>query len=232
MTTTYTKSLSTDFSGDLKPNQLHVKIKKDPSITTDLVGVNVEDDVVSIVFEEALSGPEETALNTLISSYTSVNMFGTTHYGASNKDPIIENPQAGDKYYNTTINHELCYDATRSKWLSVAVLMDGAGRNGTTTAGTYYRRWNGMRLAASQGPHVAKGTIVRIGYSTSLAVSHTYQVMVDGDVVAELASGGAASAYDDTVNADFDAGIMSSRSKTGSATTSNFQSTIYYKLRA
>jgi hypothetical protein len=126
----------------------------------------------------------------------------------------------------------MCYDGTRSKWLSVATFMDGAGRNGTTTAGLFYRRWNGMILAAAVGPHVPKGTIVRIGYGTSTAVTHTYEVLVGGSVVASLSSGGAASASNDSVNADFNAGIMSSRNKTGSATTTNFQSVIFYKLRA
>ena len=159
------------------------------------------------------------------------DVTGVRHYGASATDPVSPSPQAGDKYYNTAINHEMCYDGSRSKWLSVATLIDGGGRNGTTAAGVYYKRWNGMAMAATVGPHVAKGTIVRIGYGTSVAVTHTYEVLLNGSVIASLASGGAASAYDDTVNADFDAGIMSSRSASGSATTTNLQSTIYYKLR-
>lgn len=157
---------------------------------------------------------------------------GIRHYGASATDPVSPTPQAGDKYYNTAINHEMCYDASRGKWLSVATLIDGAGRSGTTSQNGYYRRWNGMTLSATLGPHVAKGTIIRIGYSTSNAVNHTYQVIVGGVVVASLPSGGAASAFDDNVNADFNAGIMSSRNASGSSSTSNFQSTIYYKLRA
>jgi len=157
---------------------------------------------------------------------------GRRDYGASASDPSSPTPQAGDRYYNTVINHEMCYDGTRSKWLSVTTFMDGAGRNGTTTASTFYRRWNGMILASTLGPHVPKGTIVRIGYSTSTAATHTYEVLVNGSVVASLASGGAASAFDDSVDADFNAGVMSSRNASGGSTTSNFQSAIYYKLRA
>ncbi len=156
---------------------------------------------------------------------------GVVHCGALPADPV-GTPQAGDKYYNTTINHEMVYDAVRGKWLSVAIIMDGAGRNGNTTAGTFYRRWNGMVMAAAQGPHVAKGTIIRIGYSTATAVNHTYQVRLNGSVVAALPSGGAASAFNDTLNADFPAGILSSNNAAGGSTTNNFQSTIYYKLRA
>jgi len=165
-------------------------------------------------------------------SYTN----GIRHYGALSSDPVpgggIPSPNAGDQYYNTTINHDMRYDVSRSKWLSVATFMDGAGRNGTVTASTFYRRWNGMVLAAAQGPPIPTCTIVRIGYSTSTAVTHTYEVLVGGVVIASLASGGAASATDDTVNADASAGILSSRNAAGSSTTTNLQSVIYYKLRS
>ena len=156
---------------------------------------------------------------------------GRRDYGPSATDPTTPTPGAGDKYYNTAINHEMMYDASRGKWLSVATLMDGGGRNGTTNAGGFYRRWNGMIMSASLGPHVAKGTIVRIGYSTAAAVAHTYEVLVNGSVVSSLASGGAASAFNNSLNDDFNAGIMSSRNASTSASTTDFQSTIYYKLR-
>ncbi len=156
---------------------------------------------------------------------------GVRHYGASTTDPTVPTPQAGDKYYNTAINEEMAYDGTRSKWLSVTTIMDGAGRNGNTNSGLFYRRWNGMTLAASLGPYIAKGTIVRIGYATSVAAKHTYEVLVNGVVVSSLASSDAASAFDDTLNDDFPAGIMSSRNGASSDTTNNFQSAIYYKLR-
>lgn len=157
---------------------------------------------------------------------------GVRHYGASATDPSSPTPQAGDLYYNTAINHQMCYDGTRSKWLSVTTFMDGAGCNGNTTANTFYRRWNGMFLAAQRGPLIPKGTIIYIGYGTNTAVTHTYEVLIDGSVIASLASGGAAEASDSSYNADFDAGIMSSRNAAGSTTTNNFQSVIYYKLRA
>lgn len=157
---------------------------------------------------------------------------GIRHYGASAIDPTTPTPNAGDKYYNTAINHEMCYDGTRNKWLSVTTLFDGCGRNGTTPGNTFYKRFNGMGLDVSQGPYVPKGTIIRIGYSTAAAVTHTFEVLVNGTVISTLASGGAASAVDDTLNDDFDAGIMSMRNASGSDTNSNLQATIFYKLRA
>jgi hypothetical protein len=157
---------------------------------------------------------------------------GIRHYGALAADPSSPTPAAGDKYYNTVINHEMCYDGSRNKWLSVAILFDGFGVSGSTTGNTFFRRFNGMPTSTSRGPFVQKGTIIRIGYTNSTTVTMTYEVLVGGFVVVELASGGAASISDDTLNADFNEGTMSSRNKTGSSTASAFQSTIYYKLRA
>lgn len=159
---------------------------------------------------------------------------GIRHFGALASSPtsLPYALQAGDKYYNTTINHEMCYDASRAKWLSVSVLCDGCGRNGTTTVGTFYRRFNGMLLGTTQGPYVPKGTIIRIGYSTSIAVTHTLQVLVNGVVVSSLSSNGASSAFSDTLNDDFNTGIMSMKNASSGATTTNFQAIIHYKLRA
>jgi hypothetical protein len=65
---TYTKSLSTDFGGELNARQFHDEIT-DSSITTTLVGINQSGDVVNINFVSALSGPDETTLNTLITNH-------------------------------------------------------------------------------------------------------------------------------------------------------------------
>ncbi len=157
---------------------------------------------------------------------------GIRHYGASATDPTSPTPQAGDKYYNTAINHEMCYDGYRNKWLSVAILTEGSGKNGGTLDGDFYRRFNGMPMTLTTGPYVQKGTIIYIGYTTEYAAKHTFEVLVNGSVVAELYSGGASAAYDDTINADFKAGPMSSRNKYGSSTSYDLQSTVYYKLRA
>lgn len=191
---------------------------------------NVQDQI-----DQRVIGPGSSIDQGLIrfngTSGDNVEAVGVRHYGALSSNPSSPTPQAGDQYYNTTINQEMRYDGTRSKWLSVATLIDGAGRNGTTGANQFYRRWNGMALASNLGPFIGKGTIIYIGYSTSTAVTHTYEVLVDGVVIASLASGGSASARSNTVNADFDEGILSSRNASGSNTTNQFQSVIYYKLR-
>lgn len=161
-----------------------------------------------------------------------IESVGVRHYGASATDPTSPTPSAGDEYYNTAINEKMVYDGSRSKWLSITGYMDGCGVNGSVAANVYYRRWNGMTLASGLGAMIPKGTIVKIGYTTSNAVSHTLEVLVGGIVVAELESGGAASAISNTVDADFDEGNISFRNKAGSATATNLQASVFFKLRA
>ncbi len=156
--------------------------------------------------------------------------LGFKHYGASATDPIAT-PNAGDKYYNTAINHEMFYDASRGKWLSVAIFFEGSGYNGSLAGGAFYRRFNGMDLSTTIGPYVPKGTIVCLSFNNATSGTHTYEILVGGAVVVELPSGGGASAYDGTINVDFDAGVMSSRNKAGSVTTSLSQGTIQYRMR-
>lgn len=158
--------------------------------------------------------------------------FGPKYFGVLATDPVGGSPSAGDKYYNTTLNQEMYYDTSRGKWLSVALLFDGCGLNGSTPANTFYRRFNGLSLAAGTGPFLPKGTLVGISYGTTSAVSHTFEVLVGGVVIASLASGGNDTAYNSAVNVDFNQGKFSARNASGSATTPNLQATIYYRLRA
>ena len=156
---------------------------------------------------------------------------GVRHYGASATDPSSPTPQAGDEYYNTAINHKMVYDGTRSKWLSITTLWDGAGRSGTTGASSFYRRFNGMVMTATVGSVLPKCTIIGINFDAN-AVTHTLEVLVGGVAVAELASGGAATVSDYTIDVDVAEGIFACRNKAASATTTNLQCTVYYKLRA
>jgi len=67
-----TKSLSSDFSGNLKSEQFHQEIL-DSSITTSLNGINVTGNVVEIEFDGTLDAGETTTLNTLISNHVPDN---------------------------------------------------------------------------------------------------------------------------------------------------------------
>lgn len=66
--TTYTKSLSSDFGGNINEGQLHREIALAIPGTV-LIGINRSDDVVDIIFEDVLSGGDETILNTTISNH-------------------------------------------------------------------------------------------------------------------------------------------------------------------
>ena len=146
-------------------------------------------------------------------------------------NPVSPTPSEGDLYYSDVLNQYMYYDSSRSKWLSVSVYVEGNGRNGNTTAGSFYRRYNGKILSASDGGATTAGTITFIAFTCSTAVTHTYEVLVNGVLISSLASGGAAAAGDATLNDDFPLGIMSARNAAGSATTNGLQATIHYRLR-
>lgn len=157
---------------------------------------------------------------------------GIRQYGVSATDPSSPTPQAGDQYYNSVLNQLMAYDGSRSKWLSVATLWDGGGVSGSTVAGAFHRRFNGMQFTSINGPLLPKCTIVGITMNNGTAATYTLGVTIDGTLVASLASGGAAAASDLSVNVDVAAGgVFGLRNEAGSDTVSAFQATVYYKLR-
>jgi hypothetical protein len=68
-TTEYTKSLSSDFGGNLILNQFHHEIEADTGITTTFKGLTQTLDDVMIIFDSVLSGGELTTLEALISAH-------------------------------------------------------------------------------------------------------------------------------------------------------------------
>lgn len=71
MTTfTYTKSLTSDFSGNLHTTQLMTEINADPNIAPQCICVTNLSDTVNIIFDSSLTAPQQTTLDTLISSHT------------------------------------------------------------------------------------------------------------------------------------------------------------------
>lgn len=72
MTTTYSYVLSTDFSGGIKETQLHTEIEDESTITSGTlvrIGVEYSDDQVNIVFNNALTGGEQTTLDGLVAAH-------------------------------------------------------------------------------------------------------------------------------------------------------------------
>lgn len=80
MTSTYSYSLSADFSGNLNSHQLHQEIHKS-SIVPVITEVRIVGDDVDIVFNSALSAGEQTTLNGLVSAHTPlvVSVANFTH---------------------------------------------------------------------------------------------------------------------------------------------------------
>lgn len=72
MVSTYNYSLSSDLSNQLDVNQLHDTINADAGITPTCLTVKNSGDVVTVIFDSALSGGEQTTLNGLISGHSVV----------------------------------------------------------------------------------------------------------------------------------------------------------------
>ena len=70
MSTTYTRSLSTDFGGSIKLKQFHEEVVANGGIAPNITGVTMTGDVIEIIFDAALSAGEETTLNGLINVHT------------------------------------------------------------------------------------------------------------------------------------------------------------------
>jgi len=66
----YTYSLASDLSGSVSISQLYDEINAESGITGTLETITVYQDDVKINFESALSGGEETVLNSLIAAHT------------------------------------------------------------------------------------------------------------------------------------------------------------------
>lgn len=120
MSYTIIKSKSTDFSNNINPGQLRRSIKLDNAITTTLKKININGDVVTIVFVSTPSGSELTALDNLISSYTYVPVLKTItqHNFNAIVDPttindVNEGFDIGSRWTNQTSGDSfICVDNT------------------------------------------------------------------------------------------------------------------------
>jgi hypothetical protein len=144
------------------------------------------------------------------------------HYPSSITDPSSPAPAAGDRYYNTTLNMEMRYDGSRSKWLSVDSDMLNAGRRGNTAAGSYYRGATNANMSATRGYYALyAGTVTAFGYTRTDTDAATFAIRANGSDIATLAS--AATAGSSTVlDADFSEGDILALFNDGAGnTTSN-----------
>ena len=160
-----------------------------------------------------------------------VTINGQRHYPASATDPTSPTPAAGDIYYNTAINKEMRYDASRTKWLSSETVVLQFGRNGNVGTNTFYRGINGAVLSATRGwPAIWNGTIVAFGYTRSDTDAANFEVVDAGTTLVTIASS-ANLGTETTTNTDFNQNaILAVRNGAGNQT-SNVQGWVHVKWR-
>jgi len=163
-----------------------------------------------------------------------VEIDGVTYYGVSsgNPTPTASGFQDGDKYYDTGIDKEMRYDATRSKWLSVETAYIQTGRNFNTAPGQYYRGINGLVMSATTGyPAFHDGTVVAFGYTRDDSDAATFEIVSGGTNVATLASS-AVKGKDNALNGDFsEDDVLAIRNASGSNTTTDVMAWVAVKWR-
>lgn len=147
-----------------------------------------------------------------------VEIDGVTYYGTSAGAPTATTSgfQNGDKYFDTTLDLEMRYDSTRSKWLSVEAMYFYFGRDNQTQTGQFYRGPDGLVQSSTSGftmPH--DGTVVGLGYTRSDSDAATFEVVEGGTNVATLASS-ANSGKSNALDGDFsEDGILAVRNASG-----------------
>jgi len=171
---------------------------------------------------------------TINSGSEMVEIDGVTYYGlsAGNPTPTGSGFQDGDKYYDTTIDKEMRYDGTRTKWLSVETAYIQIGRNFNAAAGQYYRAIDGRVMSSTEGyPAFYDGTIVAFAYTRTDTDATTFEIVEDGTNRATLASA-AVKGRSNTLDGDFSQdGVLAVRNASGGNTTSNVVAWVAVKWR-
>lgn len=164
-------------------------------------------------------------------TYYAIPGGGRTDYGALATDPVAV-PADGDKYYNTSLQMEMRYDALRSKWLSVESTEFLFGRDGNTNLGQYYRTSDGRVMSAALGWYaVRSGTVVSLGYTRTDADAATFEITSNGATIASVASS-ATGGRDITLNANFSFGqVLAARNAAAGNVTSDVVGWIRVKWR-
>ncbi len=158
---------------------------------------------------------------------------GVFHYESSATDPSSPAPSAGDIYYNTSLEMEMRYDGTRSKWLSAEVCEFNFGRKNGTAAGSFYKGIDSLAYTTTRGRNLEfNGTIVSMTYTRSDTDLTSLEAVVGGSTIASISTA-ALSGTDSTLNADFSQGdVMAARNLSGGNKTTGVNGTIRFKWRA
>jgi hypothetical protein len=149
-----------------------------------------------------------------------VQVNGPKHYANSATDPTAPAPAEGDRYYNTTLEMEMRYDGSRSKWLSVETCIINASDQGTLNNGSYFQV-GALRMSATRGyTAMFAGTVVSLGYTRSDSDAASFAVTDAGSTIASVASS-AVSGQDTTLDGDFVQGAVIAMRNDGANALSN-----------
>ena len=154
-----------------------------------------------------------------------VEIDGVTYYGSNAGAPTATGSgfQDGDNFYDTDLDLEMRYDATRGKWLSVEAVYFYFGRQNNVPGGVYYRGPADRQIMSATDGFIAPhdGTIVGLGYTRDDSDAATFEVVEGGTLRASLASS-ATSGKSNALDGDFsEDGIIAVRNAAGSNTTSD-----------
>lgn len=138
----------------------------------------------------------------------------------------------GSKYYNTSLEEEMAYDGTRTKWLSVSSFTLQSGRNYVLPVDQFFRSIDGMVMDdADRGIPVPKGTIVSLAMQRENTDSTVVEVYSNGVLLVSALTSSATTTRDDTFNEDIDAGRISFKNKAGGNQITNGQLVMIMKKR-
>jgi len=168
----------------------------------------------------------------IVLSGATIDSNGNKRYADSATNPTTPTATEGDRYYNTVLEMEMRFDGSRSKWLSIEIATYQFGRNGLTTAGTFYKGINGMALSNTRG-WIARhnGTLIALGYTRSDADAATFRIRAAAAGIGSLASS-ATKGITNTLNGNFNANdVLTALNIAGSNITSNVQGYFQVKWR-
>jgi len=148
-------------------------------------------------------------------------------------DPVGA-PSDGDLYYNTTLDMLMTYDAGRGKWLSTEGDTFQVGQNGNVPVGTYFKGVAGKTLSDTLGYAAPfNGTVVSVTFTKTGIDNSNFEIMASGAQIGSVATGAAASGFDNTPNFDFSQGdILAVRNDADGAKVADVQCWVRMKWRA
>ena len=216
-----------------------VDIDADDTVAIDtLAGGNINIGTNAVANDTTIGNNTGATGVTVNSGTEQVEIDGITYYGSAAADPTATTSgfQEGDKYYNTALDMEMRYDATRAKWLSVEAMTFLYGRDGNTASPQFYRSGgDGRVMSSSEGwamPH--NGTIVASGYTRTDTDLATVDFVEGGTSRAtQTMTAALTTGVVTNHNGDFTAaGILAAQNQTGGNTTSNVTGWVKVKFRA